>query len=84
MFYHLFMKQFLSLEERNIPIMTEKLNFMENQRFQFKHFEAAHNVLWAMQKRSKRKMLIFCRANSSFMIGIKPKLPPIGLLGFDR
>jgi len=32
-----------------IPIMIEKLEFTENQRFQFGRFEAAHNVLWAMQ-----------------------------------
>jgi len=33
--------------------MIETLEFTENQRFQFERFEAAHNILWAMQKRAK-------------------------------
>jgi len=39
--------------------MIEELDFTENQRLHFGRFEAAHNVLWAMQKRSKWEMLIF-------------------------
>ena len=41
--------------------MIEKLGFTGNQRFEFERFEAVHNVLWAMQKRSKWRMLIFCK-----------------------
>jgi len=39
--------------------MIKELAFTENQRFQFGRFEAGYKLLWAMQKRSKKKMLIF-------------------------